>query len=256
MITFMKNTSKKISCLVCCLFLFLVMATGQEREIHYYLLTYKENPSRHIFIARKYVNQRDGRTKVEEFKYSERADSISSVKTYFFQVKDQALIRYLGQEDMIGQVYLKVQQDTSFVFKYEDPSVDDFLGTTYCCLGKDSILKNDNWMTLYKFRGNWYGVVAYAYLDDNFLLERMEWTIEKYFQHFLEHVDSIQVPESFREQVRNYKSELDLEEQANEVVESQDNAPDRCFQAGWLLLGILLLCTCVIYMMRNKQKRS
>lgn len=256
MIAFMKNTGKKASSLVCCLFFFLMMSTGQEQGIHYYLqtcelLTYKEEPPKHIFVARKYVKQKDGRTRVEEFKYFERTDSISSAKMSLFRVKDRTLIRYLGKEDTQGQIYLKVQPDTSFVFKYEDSAVDEILGTTFRYLGRDSSLRNGK--VLYKFRGNRYEVVLDVYLDKNFILERTEALIHRHVHNVMERVDSTQVPESFRKQVRNYKSELDLEEQDNEVRETQHGESGKSFWNG-LLLGSIFFFSCVFYLIRREQK--
>lgn len=252
----MKNIGKRVSSLCCCLFIFLITTTGLERGINYYLYSIEEKPFEHIFIAYKYAVETDGRTRVEEYRYLAKDDTLSLKKISYFHVTGSSLIRYF-YDDMIGQTYLKFQLDTSIVFDYMDPILND--SVTSCYLGKYVLNENGSKNELHKFRIQKYGVVSYIYLHDDFLLERVEWTIENSHQ-LLERIDTSKVPISFRNNVENYISDRELEDREKEGRVSGVNDVETCLGANFKFVasfaGLLLLIVCIFYLFRNKRRHT
>lgn len=251
----MKNIGKRVSSFVFYT-LCVIITTYGKNHTQYYSMTSKEKQGKQVFIGIKSIRENDGRVRVEKYNYSPKDDIITSIKEAYYRKSDSTLIRYASREDTLGQIYLKIQQDTSFVYKYEDPVTDDFLGTAFRYIGKEVSRKNGKETILYKFRGDRYEVVLDVYLDENFYLERIESIIESYFHYKMERIDSKLVPKSFRLKVENYESGITLgKSKKTLVIERRKCTWINCLYVA-IFLGLPLFIACIFCLIRIKRRHT
>ena len=260
MIKYMKNTGKLVSSFFCCWFCFFMTAAGQD-SVYYYLLSCKEREYIKIYSAREYAFEKNNRIRMLEFKYHIRVDSIERLEDSFFKKEEGTLVRYINESDTIGQIYLKVQLDTSFVFKYEDPVMNDVLGSVFSYLGEEALPGDGRKKMFLKFRKDMDGTIFNVYLSDNYVLERMDWIVEDYLHFVMERVAPSDVPEGFREKIENYR------EREEELVQKSENENRECKekmeQSYWVnpvfvvcIILIFLFVLCAYFFVRDKYKKQ
>lgn len=180
------------------------LPTKEREKIYYYLYTCEERDYMKKYYARKYTVLRDGKILEEVFRYYQEIDSMHFQSARLFRKEGKALISYTSDHDLRGQVYLKVQLDTSFFFKYEDEMVNRFYGSEFRYLGKDTLQRNGIINEFYKFQENRNETIVYVYLSSEFVLERFEFEDQDKKLHFkMDRIDSIEVPYDFRKRMEN-----------------------------------------------------
>ena len=208
MIVFMKNSRKTIRIISS-----IILCWGcnspinKTDHVYYYLETCKEDSSMTRYSARIYMHQKGDRILERVYVYNNPIDSVTTRDSRLYRKDGLTLISYTSLDDKEGQIYLKVKLDTSFIFEYEDPLIDHFLGTKFQYLGKDSLQKHDKQQEFYKFREIRHDTEFYVYLDNNFILERLEWITENYLHCAVQRLDSCQVPQGLIENMKRIKQQ-------------------------------------------------
>ena len=171
-------------------------------RVYYYLESCKERNYMTRYSARIYIQQKDDRVLERVYVYNDLDDTVTIRQSRQYRRNGQTLVSYTSPNDFVGQIYLKVQPDTSFVFEYEDSGYNHLMGSEFSYLGKDSLQRGGKIREFYKFKELRQDTEFIVYLDNDFILERLEWMIENYLHCSVQRLDSCQVPKGLIDKMR------------------------------------------------------
>lgn len=76
------------------------------------------------------------------------------------------------------------------------------MGSEFRYLGKDTLKGSGMTRECYKFKELRHDTEFIVYLDNDFILGRLEWMIDNYLYCFVQRLDSCQVPKEFIDKLR------------------------------------------------------